>query len=143
MTAIQHQLLTGVGVPKPFFSGANCPGSDVPWPVCGLSVCRSLRKTGTDLGVHGMSFEVLSFAVPFRFGSFEPGTLCMSFQPQGTVPPLLRLYALQVLVEEPDDGLPQIALRGLQVEAMGRPLDNHELVLDADLLELVGEALGS
>ena len=74
-------------------------------------------KTGTDLRLQGMSFEVLSFAVPFRFGSLEPGTLYMSFQPRfqphGTVPPLLRLSGPQVLVEEPDDGLPQIALRGL------------------------------
>ena len=54
-------------------------------------------------------------------------------QPQGTIS-LLRLSAPQVLVEEPDDQLPRSHCAGLQVEAVGAPLDDHELVLDADLL---------
>jgi hypothetical protein len=43
-----------------------------------------------------------------------------SYYVHGTVPALLRLSASQVLVEEPDDELHQIALRGLQVEAVGQ-----------------------
>ena len=70
--------------------------------------------------------------MPFGFGSFEPYALHVFSTPG-------NLSASQVLVEEPDDELPQIALRRLQVKAMGRTLDDHELVLDADLLKLVGE----
>ena len=73
------------------------------------SACLSLRNSGTDLTLQGMLF-----AVPFGFGSFEPYALHVFSTPG-------NLSAPQVLVEEPDDELPQIALRGLQVEAVGAP----------------------
>jgi len=60
--------------------------------------------------------------------------------PQG-FPRSSLLLSPQVLVEESDDKLPQVTLLGLQVEAVWRPFDDHELVLDANLLELLGESL--
>jgi hypothetical protein len=48
-----------------------------------------------------------------------------------------------MLVEESDDKPPQVALTGLQVEAVRRSFDYDEPVHDANFLELLDELLRS
>ena len=49
----------------------------VPRPVCGRGACRSLRKTGTDLGLQCMSFEA-------RSGTAKP-VLCRAYRRSPTI----------------------------------------------------------